>query len=456
MSRLRILIPAVPLFLAALHAGAAPGFKFFNAAVRDSIPATISGTGMYKDILNKVFSDDVVPFEVNAPLWTDGAIKARFIVVPPGKSIDYSDTSDVYGYPDSTVVMKNFSVERTAGDPSSRILVETRFTMLKKSGAVPKWYLFSYHWRADQTDADLVSLNGENFSLPVHRQGASGPESIKKWKFPSPAQCAACHRIQSRDGRVVLAFFTAQLNRPYSGNTSINQLAHFFDIGLLKAPGARPDFTKSPKWARWDDQTASLDLRARSYIASNCSGCHGDRGMRSGATVGATLNYDYHDMAQHMDFVTKKLSGTFPIDSAGLVVPGRPDRSVLLFRQVSRNATAGDFDAGKLAMPPLGSYEPDTNAIKVLTSWIAAMPVASIHGGLAGHQAADGFLVRDGRIYVPASLDDATGKLVLMDLQGRAVPLVKMEPGIYRIQGKTAPGVHLLLWNGRILRSMVL
>ena len=126
----------------ALYAFAARGnaeaFDFFDASIADSIPKLISGTGFYADMKTKQISADVTPFEVNAPLWTDGAVKGRFIAVPPGASVVYNDTADTYGYPDRAMIIKNFAVD-IPGDVNSRILVETRFSGIRKIAGKDKW-----------------------------------------------------------------------------------------------------------------------------------------------------------------------------------------------------------------------------------------------------------------------------------------------------------------------------
>ncbi len=444
----------------AVPASVQAGFNFFNPAIRDSIPKLISGTGMYANLAAKQISPDVTPFEVNAPLWTDGAIKQRYVAVPAGQAVVYDDTADTYGYPDHAMVIKNFSVDTIPGNPASRILFETRFSGVRIVGGKEKWYLWSYHWRLDQTDADLVVDSGENATVRVFRNGLDKTPFMKKWRFPGTLQCAACHRVQAAGGRTVLAFFTAQLNKPLDATPAVNQLTRLFDIGILKTKdGSRPDFTKAPKWAHWDDANASLELRARSYIAANCSGCHGARGIATNATLDVTLNYDYHDMKPHMDFVTKKLLGTFPLDSAGLIVPGRPDRSVLLYRQKMRNQKDLDFTAERMAMPPLGSFEPDTNAINVISAWITSLGNTGIHGA-TGRMASAPFYRVHGRILESAgsgtngAVNGTEQALVLMDLKGARIPLTRIRPGVYRIEAPDIHGIHFLVVDGSIAQRI--
>ncbi|MEO6096036.1 MAG: hypothetical protein ABIW76_10215 [Fibrobacteria bacterium] len=449
-------ISTIMFAASALAVSAQAGYHFFNPAIADSIPKLISGTGLYKNMATKEINADVIPFEVNAPLWTDGAVKQRYVAVPADSSIIYDDTADIYAYPDRAMVIKNFSVDTIPGNPASRILFETRFSGVRIVAGKEKWYLWAYHWRLDQTDADLVVESGENATVRVYRNGVNQPPFMKKWRFPSKLQCAACHRVQGNGGRPVLAFFTAQLNKPLSDTPAMNQLDHLFDLGVLKSKdGTRPDFSKAPKWANWADNTASLELRARSYIAANCSGCHGTRGIATYAALGITLDYDYHDMKPHMDFTKKKLVTSFPLDSAGLVVPGKPERSVLLYRQKMRNQKDMDFSAEGMAMPPLGSFEPDTNAIGMISQWIVSLdPGANgIIQGLA--RFGEKFLIRGNLLERSGHGESGFPERIdLVDVKGSKLELVPVRPGAYRIP-EGVKGIHFLSVNGRMLQRIV-
>lgn len=435
------------------------GYRFFNPAIADSIPKLISGTGMYQDLPTRKFNAEVIPFEVNTPLWTDGAFKERYIALPAGTSVIFNDTADMYSYPDRAMVIKNFSVDTIPGNPASRILFETRFSGVRLVAGKEKWYLWTYRWRLDQTDADLVADAGQSVTVRVYRDGVGKAPFLKKWHFPSKNQCAACHRVQGTGGRNVLAFFTAQLNKPQAGNPSMNQLDRLFQIGVLKmaaGAGAKPDFSKSPKWVPLDDPTASLEHRSRSYIAANCSGCHGQRGISTGAVLGVTIDYDYHDMKVRTDLATKKLQGVFPLDSAGLVVPGHPERSVLIYRQKMRNQMDQDFNPEMMAMPPLGSFEPDTNAIKVMSQWIAAMPPTAIHGVHAVKSSGAAVRIRGRILEISGPLADGPGEFSLIDLKGTRIDLKQVQPGTFQMARPLTPGIHFLLSDGRIIQRVAM
>lgn len=446
----------VRAFLAIAIGGlpASAAFRFFHPATRDSIPKLLSETGMYKDILAKSVSEDVHSYEVNTALWTDGAFKSRYVVVPPGTSIAYNDTADAYGFPDSAMLIQNLALDTIAGDSRSRILYETRFLALKRFGNDENWYLFTYRWRTDQSDADLVSERGLNTTVQVWPKGLAERPVQKKWRFPNTAQCALCHRNGFRPGRIVLGFFTAQLNRPLAAEPSVNQIDRFLDIGLLNAGSIRPVLAKSPRWARYDDETASLELRSRSYIAANCSNCHGQKGMYSGATPNVTIDFDYHDIRVRTDLVAKKLFSGFPVDSAGLLVPGRPDRSMIIYRQLVRNRKEGDFSPMKFSMPPLATFEPDTDAVEVLSRWIESLGALPVHD--RGASVRPSIRIQDGRIHLPASLAESADMPILVDIVGGRLALAPLGNRVFRIEGHVRHGLHLLIHKGRVIQRILL
>src|SRR5262249_54095171 len=82
------------------------------------------------------------------------------------------------------------------------------------------WRGYTYAWRDDQSDADLVPADGADKELP----GQS-----RVWQFPSRSQCMSCHSNQSE---YALAFTPEQLNRP--GADGRNQLIALTEAGYIQ------------------------------------------------------------------------------------------------------------------------------------------------------------------------------------------------------------------------------
>src|SRR5215203_1735218 len=47
-----------------------------------TFPPVLSATGAFRDVRTLTPSSAVIPFTVNSPLWSDGAIKTRWMAVP--------------------------------------------------------------------------------------------------------------------------------------------------------------------------------------------------------------------------------------------------------------------------------------------------------------------------------------------------------------------------------------
>lgn len=473
-------------------------FKYWDVTAPDSMkltPATLSATGLYTNIAaaQKVMLTNVYHFEVNSPLWSDGAHKLRWVMNKPGTSITYSEKDDYWGYPDSAIFIKQFAIDTVPGDTTTRLLWETRFLINRKEAPDPKiptvkkdhWYGYSYKWDRNNKEARLIGTRGADDSIKVFPNGKSKPGVMKKWRFPSREQCAQCHRVDYSDemhGRSVLGFFTAQLNRPHPDVANINQLEYFFNQGVLKGTKSNWAAKSTPRWYGIDDSSATVDLRVRSYIAANCSGCHGTRGMATGATFGVDLNYDFQTMESQMEFRHHSVSWPFGLDDStvqplyypktdlgnnprgldslfidpALVVPGYPQKSVILFRQLQRKTVPGDYDSDKNQMPPIASYEVNVPATNLIKAWIKDMPKIpaplalgvrtwSVRTNLKGPG------IQGNMVVLPMDLAGVPGKITvsLTGITGRTQQLRQVSRTAYALPGQMAPGIYIIKVNSK-------
>lgn len=465
---------AVTVFMFSLMAAGEASARLADAVLNFDgkagypIPAKLSETGLYANIALKTrtITDGITPYEVNTPLWSDGAHKERYITVPAGTAIAPTDT-DHYAFPDKSVLIKNFAVDTIVGDDNSLILVETRFIVIRKSATGYDFRGLSYAWNREQTDAYLVDQSkGMDMVIPVRSGGAV---IGKRWRYPSRFDCSACHL-----GRKSLGFITPQLNRPSKTNPSVNQLAELFSKGVLSANPliANPN---AVKWAALDDASASLETRARSYLASNCSHCHGN-GNKD--IIGYYHDFDFlnrnmvfkadtSDPFQKGPYVGKASVSGDPSLYPQLLYPGHADSSLIIKRMLTR----GTFELNVFPeqMPMLATYEPDSVAVRLLADWtcslgnkptgaacklpdiaqpgpagIAVRPAGARPGsGPRLHASiAAGFL----RVDIPG----APGEIpVLVDLHGRAINLRPAGAGRYAIPEALAPGSYLLHFRGQ-------
>ena len=116
-------------------------------------PATISTSGLFSDIAAQTPAPRLILYSVNAELWSDGAYKTRFLALPGEADVEFS-RDEFWHFPANTVLVKNFYLEFTKGDPASRQIVETRFVV--KVGTSEEWRGFRYKWNDDPSDAVLL------------------------------------------------------------------------------------------------------------------------------------------------------------------------------------------------------------------------------------------------------------------------------------------------------------
>jgi glucose/arabinose dehydrogenase len=115
-----------------------------GAPAADTIPNLLSATGCTDPAdITRPYSG-LVPYDINAPFWSDGAAKDRHIGLPNGTTITRT-LNDDWEFPNGTVIVKNF---RLNGN-----LIETRHLMRHPDGV---WAGYTYEWNVQQTEATRV------------------------------------------------------------------------------------------------------------------------------------------------------------------------------------------------------------------------------------------------------------------------------------------------------------
>jgi len=330
-----------------------------------AFPRKLSETGLFASTPDHTPAKGVIPYSVNAELWSDGAFKERFLAVPGAAKIEYETVTypqpapgSVPGwrFPDGTVFVKTFALDTPAG----RRRVETRLLVVERVAGNEEygdqvWSGYTYVWNDAQTDAELVDIKGADREYAV--KTAAGVTK-QKWHFPSRTECTVCHTVTAK---YALGVNTAQMNRDHNyGGAVANQLATFEHIGLFdrKLPAA-PE--KLAKLADYKDEKADLDARARAYLHANCSHCHRKWGGGNAEfQLLATLS-----LADLGVVNTKPGQGAFDLNDPRILVPGDPGRSLIHHRMTR---------LGLGRMPHIASNVVDEPAVKLIGDWIAKMP----------------------------------------------------------------------------------
>lgn len=189
-------------------------------------PMKLSETGLFASVKGHTTEPALIPYSVNAPLWSDGAFKERFIALPGDEQIEATGWRG-WNFPDGAVLVKSFAIETEQGNPQSRRHIETRL-LTRQNG---EWAGYSYLWNDAQTDAELVGNDGADRSYKV-ALGAGRGTSEMAWHYPSRAECMVCH---TRAANWVLGLTEIQMNKVHDyGGVKDNQLRTLEHIGALK------------------------------------------------------------------------------------------------------------------------------------------------------------------------------------------------------------------------------
>jgi hypothetical protein len=391
------------------------GLYRLEPAPRDSNPAKfptrLSETGLFLSTRAHQPHPALVPYSVNAPLWSDGAAKERFIALPGTSQIDFT-TNRGWNFPEGAVLVKTFSLRMDTKDPASRRRIETRL-LTRQEG---EWAGYSYVWNEAQTDATLVDRKGLDRVFPITDPGGRQGKRRQTWHYPSRAECMVCH---SRAANFVLGPSLLQMNKvhDYDG-VKDNQLRTLEHLGIFRINTS--EYSKNleqrgaalrPLWAPVDraldvlpgsklltrqlqdritqvwrtlgkhpreasklprlpdeyprlvdpaDRSADLGKRARSYLHANCSQCHVTAGGGN-----AAIDLEFTTPLDKMGLVeVPPRHQDFALPRPRLLAPGAPERSVLYHRLARR---------GQGQMPPLATSLVDEQAVAMLRAWIKKM-----------------------------------------------------------------------------------
>ncbi len=320
-----------------------------DEAIRANKPARmLSDYGLFADPGKQIPSQNVHPYDLITPLFTDYASKYRFVYVPPGRRVNYTDR-EVFDFPVGTVLVKTFAYPADLRKPEQNVrLIETRLLIRQDTG----WRAWAYVWNEQGNDAKL-KLAGKRLAVDV--TGWDGNPLSIDYAVPNANQCKGCHALNK--SITPIGPNARNLNREYG---SQNQIEAWVAKGLLFDV---PPIGDVPRAVDWTDASASLDGRARSYLDVNCAHCHRDGGAASNSGLFLT---DDESNAQSWGYLKRPVAAGR--GSGGLeydIEPGSPERSILLFRMKS-------LDPG-IMMPELGRSTVHSEAITMLEAWIDQM-----------------------------------------------------------------------------------
>ena len=281
----------------------------------DALPLLLSQTGLYSDITTDTLSDSVVEFEPQYPLWTDGAKKRRWILLPEGGQVNTQD-DESWSYPVGTKFFKEFTRDG--------VRVETRLNMSTELG----WVAATYLWNQDGSEADRIQESMENASSTEH-------------DIPSAGECYACHGGREN---FALGFSAVQLDQ--ETKTAMNDMGLFSELSITEVELE-------------DDMKNGFGV-----LHANCSHCHNaTRNQNPQAT-------DCYNPEPEEDFDLTLPANIRSIDDIPALQTARHDllRGDILERMSQRNTSRRNP-----SMPPLGTELVDDDGVQAVEKMIDAL-----------------------------------------------------------------------------------
>ncbi|MEM9068712.1 MAG: hypothetical protein AAGE52_09405 [Myxococcota bacterium] len=307
------------------------GVDAFDAGF-DAGPPCDGPPGLYIDPDCEELSPEILPYNPQFWLWSDGTDKGRFIAFPDGAVIDSRD-EDAWVFPVGTRIWKNFDLDG--------MHLETRYFEKTRAGeGLSTWRIRTYQWNEDQNAVTEVTDGAFNVLGTDH-------------DIPPVAACGRCHDGGAQPD-IVLGFGSIQLNHDDSDVT----LADLESMGLLSDPV--------------DEALAVIPTpdpvvrEALGYLHANCGHCHGGfapaAGMRLFLETGtATIE----ETGAYQTAVGQPSAWVTP-EATTRVVPGDPEASTLFLRMNTREPVN--------QMPPLATEAVDDVGLEEVRQWILSLP----------------------------------------------------------------------------------
>ena len=297
--------------------------------------------------------DEVIAYELNSPLFTDYASKTRFFRLPPNTKMIYKG-SGLPEFPEGTILIKNFFYQEGENlTQPNRRLVETRLLVKDQN----TWKVGTYIWNDEQTEAYHEILGG---TKKITWTNPEGETLVINYVIPDNNDCKSCHQNSGKISPIGPKIRNLNGENVFAGEKA-NQLVHYASLGKLE--GLPEDFSQIDKLPVWDDDSYSLEERARAYLDINCGHCHSANGPANNTALNLNLEEnDPHKLGFCKGPVSAAQgSGSLRFD----IVPGNARTSILHYRMNS-------IETG-VAMPEIGKTLIHKEGVALIEAWINSL-----------------------------------------------------------------------------------
>jgi len=284
----------------------------------------------------------VVLYEPASSLFTDYALKKRFVWMPEGTISTYVADDEIIDLPVGAVLIKNFYYENVQPSNETRI-IETRIMIRKASG----WIFAEYVWNDQQTEAYL-DMNGSYTNIAWDQNGT--PKSTN-YRIPSATECKVCHK--RNDNPIPIGIKPQNLNFKLPGSDK-KQLQKWIQFGMLANV---PNNIVST--IDYHDASKSIDLRLRSYLDINCAHCHNEGSHCDYRPIRLAFSETADPLNMGLCVEPDEIINSTLIN---IITPANKDRSVMHYRLMSTDEN--------VRMPLIGRTIVHEEGVQLLEDWI--------------------------------------------------------------------------------------
>jgi hypothetical protein len=306
-----------------------------SAMSAGGVPVELGCTTFYSSWPTRTIAASARAFGPAVVLWSDGAVKTRFIQLPAGTRIDTSNM-DEWRFPVGTKLWKEF---RVGGK-----LVETRL-LWKRTAS--DWYRTTYAWTQDQlhaveTTGGVVNVWGTGYEIPAQ------------------SDCATCHNGHL-DG--VLGFEVIGLSNAGATGLAMSALV---DEQLVTNPPAGSNNIPGN----------ATERAALGWLHANCgNACHSNSNYALARDTGLHMRLTTSTVASVQSTDTWRTAVNMPSGFQGpgggfyRLKPRDVAHSAIPYRDGYRDGPNKE----RIQMPPLGTHIVDTAGLKLVTDWVNSM-----------------------------------------------------------------------------------
>lgn len=303
-------------------------YRFFSGEMKDQVPV-----------------EKVIAYAPASSLFTDYALKKRFVWMPAGAKAEYVADDELLNFPIGTALIKNFYYDNVLPNGATKI-IETRVMIKKSSG----WIFAEYVWNEDQTEAYL-EMDGSYQQISWLQ---NGNEKSTNYRIPSDVECLICHKSNSNPIPIGLKPQNINVDFEYDEGM-MNQLQKLIQEGYLQSniPGS------IETTVNYSDAMQPLDLRLRSYLDMNCAHCHREDSHCDYRPLRLAFSETIDPINIGLCVEPDEFINTALIN---IVTPSNINRSVMHFRLSSTDENT--------RMPLLGRTLVHEEGVQLLEDWI--------------------------------------------------------------------------------------